>query len=459
MTRIETDSLGSVQVSSSSYWGAQTERALSNFQISGTPTERFPELIVAFAMVKRAAAFANYSLGLLPLHKWQGISFACDRLIAGEHHDQFRLDMIQGGAGTSMNMNANEVIANLAIEKLGGQRGEYALIHPNDDVNKSQSTNDVYPTSARIAILIVYSRLQAEMGSLIAAFGAKSVEFAHVLKLGRTQLQDAVPMSLGQEFRAFATVLKEDLDRGAETGRLLHEVNLGGTAIGTRLNAPERYQELAIEELAKLSGLPVRSADDLIEASWDTGAIVSFSALLKRTAIKLSKIASDLRLLSSGPRGGLGEIALPELQPGSSIMPGKVNPVMPEVMNQVCYEIIGNDVTVSMASEAAQLQLNAMEPVMIYNVLSSIRLLTNAVGSFRDRCVSGIVAFEQKCTEHLDKSVGMAAALVPAIGYDLSAQLAKESLRSGVPLRLLAKQRIDGHDIDQMLSPARIVPL
>lgn len=455
--RIETDSLGTIEVASDSLWGAQTERALRNFQISGIPIAKFPELIISIAMVKRAAAHANYTLGLLPMHKWQGIAFGCDKLIAGEYHDQFRLDMIQGGAGTSTNMNANEVIANLAIEKLGGARGSYSVVHPNDDVNRSQSTNDVYPTSARLAILMAYGHLQKELKRLISTFTDKAKQFDHVLKLGRTQLQDAVPMSLGQEFRAFATVLSEDIERGAEVGSLLHEINLGGTAIGTRINAPKDYQALAIAELTRLSGFSFKSADDLIEASWDTGALISFSALTKRTAVKLSKIASDLRLLSSGPRGGLGEIILPELQPGSSIMPGKINPVIPEVMNQVCYEIVGNDMTVTMASEAAQLQLNAMEPVMIYNVLSSLRILTNAVATFRDRCVCGIEAVEEKCAEHLDRSVGIAAALVPALGYELCAQLAKESLASGVPLRMLAKQYIRGTDVDLILSPERAV--
>lgn len=457
MVRTEVDSLGKIQIRADSYWGAQTERALDNFRISEVPTERFPDLIVALAMVKRAASFANHTLGLLPLHKWQGIAFACDQLIAGHHHDQFKLDMIQGGAGTSLNMNANEVIANIAIEKLGAPKGDYAIVHPNDDINRSQSTNDVYPTSTRLAILTAYSRLQCELTLLIETFREKSLEFRDVIKLGRTQLQDAVPMTLGQEFGAFATVLNEDIARGSETSRLLHEINLGGTAIGTRLNAPKEYQKIAIEELSRLSRFSLRSADDLIEASWDTGALVSMSGVIKRTAIKLSKIASDLRLLSSGPRGGLGEIHLPERQPGSSIMPGKINPVIPEAVNQACYEIVGNDMTVSMASEAAQLQLNAMEPVMVYNVLSSIRVLSNTIATFRERCVRGIRAAPGRCKEHLERSVGMATALVPAVGYDLSAKLAKDALVSGVSLRVLAKERFDGFDIENLLDPRRMI--
>jgi aspartate ammonia-lyase len=456
MTRTEMDSLGEVEISADRYWGAQTERALDNFRISEIPTEKFPDLIVALAMVKRAAAFANHTLGLLQAHKWQAIAFACDQLIAGRYHDQFRLDMIQGGAGTSLNMNANEVIANIAIEKLGASKGDYAVIHPNDDVNRSQSTNDVYPTSTRLAILAAYARLQHELTLLIEAFGEKSLEFRDVMKLGRTQLQDAVPMTLGQEFGAFATVLTEDLARGSETSRLLQEVNLGGTAIGTGLNAPHDYQKIAIHELSRLCRLPLRGADDLIEASWDTGALVSMSGMIKRTAIKLSKIASDLRLLSSGPRGGLGEIHLPERQPGSSIMPGKVNPVIPEVVNQACYEIIGNDMTVSMASEAAQLQLNAMEPVMVYNILSSIRILSNSIVTFRERCVRGITAAPARCEEHLERSVSMATALVPAVGYDLSAKLAKDALASGVSLKALAKERFSGFDIDSLLNLRRM---
>lgn len=457
MTRTEIDSLGEIEIRADSYWGAQTERALDNFRISEIPTERFPDLIVALAMVKRAACFANYTLGLLSLHKWQGIAFACDQLISGCHHDQFKLDMIQGGAGTSLNMNANEVIANIAIEKLGAPKGDYSVIHPNDDVNRSQSTNDVYPTSTRLAVLTAYSRLQCELTLLIEAFKEKSLEFRDIIKLGRTQLQDAVPMTLGQEFGAFATALNEDVARGSETSRLLQEINLGGTAIGTRLNAPKEYQKIAIEELSRLCRFPLRSADDLIEASWDTGALVSMSGVIKRTAIKLSKIASDLRLLSSGPRGGLGEIHLPERQPGSSIMPGKVNPVIPEVVNQACYEIVGNDMTISMASEAAQLQLNAMEPVMVYNVLSSIRILSNTIATFRERCVRDIGAAPERCKEHLERSVGMATALVPAVGYDLSAKLAKDALASGVSLRVLAKERFGSFDIENLLNPRGMI--
>lgn len=457
MPRIETDSLGSVEIAEDKYWGAQTERAIHNFQISGIVAARFPDLIVALAMVKRAAGFANYTIGLLPLHKWQAIGYACDELIAGSYHDQFQLDMIQGGAGTSMNMNANEVIANIAIEKLGGHKGDYSIVHPNDDVNRSQSTNDVYPTSARLAILISFRRLQDELESLIATFREKSFEFRDIIKLGRTQLQDAVPMTLGQEFGAFATTLNEDVERGRETSGLLHEINLGGTAIGTRLNAPKEYQKIAIAELSRLCRFSMQSADDLIEASWDTGALVSMSSVIKRTAIKLSKIASDLRLLSSGPRGGLGEIVLPERQPGSSIMPGKINPVIPEGVNQACYEIVGNDVTISMASEAGQLQLNAMEPVMIYNLLSSIQILTNTIATFRERCVRDIVAAPERCRENLEKSVGMVTALVPAVGYDLSAQLAKDALASGVSLKSLARERFKNFDVDSLLNPRRMI--
>ncbi|MBU0811376.1 MAG: aspartate ammonia-lyase, partial [Gammaproteobacteria bacterium] len=357
--RLEKDLLGSLDVPADAYYGIQTLRAVRNFHLSGVPLSHFPKLVVALAMVKQAAADANRELGHLSGAKHTAISQACAHLIRGEHHDQFVVDMIQGGAGTSTNMNANEVIANLALEYMGHAKGEYRHLHPNNDVNMAQSTNDAYPTAIRLGLLLGHDTLLASLDSLVQAFAGKSGEFAHILKMGRTQLQDAVPMTLGQEFRAFATTLGEDLEHlRLIAPQLLVEVNLGGTAIGTGINADPSYQALAVQRLATISGHPLKPAADLIEATSDMGAFVTFSSMLKRLAVKLSKICNDLRLLSSGPRTGINEINLPPRQPGSSIMPGKVNPVIPEAVNQVAFEVIGNDLALTMAAEAGQLQLN-----------------------------------------------------------------------------------------------------
>jgi aspartate ammonia-lyase len=377
--RMERDSLGEYPVHTDALFGVHTARARDNFRISGLPLSQFPELVISLAMVKKAAATANAKLGVLPQDKYAAILKACDALLEGRYHDHFVVDMMQGGAGTSTNMNANEVIANLALEAMGLKRSEYQHLHPNDDVNKSQSTNDVYPTALRLAILMNMPDLTREHQRLCDAFEKKAIEFDGIAKLGRTQLQDAVPMTLGQEFRSFAITIAEDIDRLQEVSQLLLEVNLGGTAIGTGVNTPDSYGPLAISELAAISGFQLRSALNLVEASSDLGAFVTFSGILKRVAVKLSKICNDLRLLSSGPRSGLGEIRLPAVQAGSSIMPGKVNPVIPEVVNQVAYQVIGNDLTVTMAAEAGQLQLNAMEPIAILNILQSIRILKSAM--------------------------------------------------------------------------------
>lgn len=433
-TRIERDSLGEFKVPANVLYGVHTARALENFRISGLPVSQFPELVRALAMVKKAAAAANTKLGALPAEKCTAIQTACDALLAGEHHAHFAVDMMQGGAGTSTNMNANEVIANLALEHLGHAKGDYQYLHPNDDVNRSQSTNDVYPTALRLAILMSMPNLTHEHQRLCDAFEAKAAQFDDVPKLGRTQLQDAVPMTLGQEFRSFANTIEEDIERLHDVSQLLFEVNLGGTAIGTGLNTPEGYGPVAVDELAAISGFPLRPARNLVEASSDLGAFVAYSGILRRVAVKLSKICNDLRLLSSGPRSGLGEIRLPAVQAGSSIMPGKVNPVIPEVVNQVAYQVIGNDLTVTMAAEAGQLQLNAMEPIAILNILQSIRILTSAMACLTDRCITGIEAEPDRCAYLLENSMALATSLVPVIGYERAAQVAKHALAQGLSI-------------------------
>jgi aspartate ammonia-lyase len=443
--RIEQDSLGPVEVPSAAYYGAQTARAIGNFPISGISVGHFPAFVRALALVKKAAARANARLGDLPCHKAKVIEAACDDVIAGRLSSEFPVDVFQGGAGTSTNMNINEVIANRALERLGFPRGRYDIIHPNDDVNLSQSTNDVYPTAIRLAILFSEGALQAALESLAQEFHGKGQQFADVMKLGRTQLQDAVPMTLGQEFQAFATTLREDVARLGELARFFAEVNLGGTAIGTGINTDPKYQAIVVEELARLSGLPLIPASNLIEACWDTGAFVLFSGMLKRTATKLSKICNDLRLLSSGPRGGLNEINLPALQLGSSIMPGKVNPVAPELVNQIAFQVIGADLTVTLAAEAGQLQLNVMEPVIAYNILQSLMLLTNGIEMLRTKCVAGITANAERCRHHLEASTALATALTPVIGYERAARLTKEVLASGRTIRAVLAEQLDIH--------------
>ncbi len=442
--RTEHDSLGPHEVPADALYGIHSVRARENFTISGVLLSDFPELISALAMVKKAAANANRMLGVLPAAKATVISRACDAVIAGDHHDAFIVDMVQGGAGTSTNMNANEVIANLALKALGHALGDYRHLHPNDDVNKSQSTNDVYPTALRLAVLQNMGTLTAEHRRLRDAFEAKAAEFDGIPKVGRTQLQDAVPMTLGQEFRSFANTIDEDIDRLQDVSKLLLEVNLGGTAIGTGVNTPANYTDVAVAQLTRISGFPLRPARNLVEASSDLGAFVAFSGILKRVAVKLSKICNDLRLLSSGPRCGLGEIRLPAVQAGSSIMPGKVNPVIPEVVNQVAFQVIGNDLTVTMAAEAGQLQLNAMEPIAIFNILQSIRILKRAMACLSDRCIVGIEADEDRCNMLLENSLALATALVPRIGYEEAARVAKHALKEGLSVpKALAELGID----------------
>ena len=462
--RIELDSLGPVAVPAEAYYGAQTARAMENFRISGTPICHYPELIRALATIKLAAARANRQLGDLSQEKYAAIEQACLEIMDGKLDDQFPLDVFQGGAGTSTNMNVNEVIANRGLEILGMPRGHYGTLHPNNDVNLSQSTNDVYPTAIRLALLMSYSGLSAALERLAAAFDAKGAEFAHVIKLGRTQLQDAVPMTLGQELQAFAVTLREDVQRLEETSRLMLEVNLGGTAIGTGITADPAYAAIVVHQLGILTNRPFVVSQNLIEACWDTGAFVFFSAMLKRTAVKLSKIANDLRLLSSGPRGGIGEISLPAQQPGSSIMPGKVNPVIPEVVNQVAFHVIGADLTVTLASEAGQLQLNAMEPVIVFSLLQSISLLRNAIDTLTDKCVVGITANVDTCRRNLEAGTALATGLVSLIGYERAAQMAKEILATGKTLRELLAEDPDlpnelieqVFDLDALTRPSRL---
>jgi aspartate ammonia-lyase len=457
-SRTETDSLGSVEVPFDAYWGVHTARALENFPISKRPISVYPDLIIALASVKQAAARANRDVGVLNGEKAGWIDQACQRIIDGEFHDQFIVGVIQGGAGTSTNMNANEVIANVALEIAGYPKGRYDILHPIDDVNRSQSTNDTYPTALKISLAFTLKTLLAELELLRQAFGRKAEEFHGVLKVGRTQMQDAVPMTLGQEFHGFATTLGEDHARLTETIWLLSEINLGATAIGTGITADPGYAVSAVRHLNEITGLSLESAPDLIESTSDAGAFMSFSGSLKRSAIKLSKICNDLRLLSSGPQAGLGEINLPPRQAGSSIMPGKVNPVIPEAVNQVAYAIAGTDVTVTMAAEAGQLQLNAFEPVIAHSLLQSIVWLRQACWTLRVNCVDGITANVERLDAMVASSVGVITALIPHIGYTAAATLAKEALATGRPVADLVVEGglMTRHDVERHLAPSRL---
>ena len=451
-TRTEHDLLGDAAVPASALWGIHTMRAVENFPITGVPVGHFPELVRALALVKLAAARANRRLGYLPTQKAEAIERACLMIAEqGLYHDQFVVDAVQGGAGTSTNMNANEVIANVALETMGHPLGTYAVLHPNDDVNMAQSTNDAYPTALRLSVIFGTEPLIAALDDLAFAFKAKAVEFSDVLKMGRTQLQDAVPMTVGQEFDAFHATLKEDVARLREIVALFREISLGATAIGTGINTDPRYATLAVEELARAARQPLVLASNLIEATSDMGAFVLFSGLLKRVAVKLSKISNDLRLLSSGPRTGIGELRLPAMQAGSSIMPGKVNPVIPEVVNQVAYLVIGHDLTITMCAEGGQLQLNAFEPTIGYCVLSSLRMLTAAIDTLTKRCVEGIEVDRDRCESLVRGSIGVVTALVPAIGYEAASRVARRALREGRAVAdivleegLLTAERLNG---------------
>jgi len=453
--RIEKDLLGTLAVAEHCYYGIQTQRALDNFDLSGIPISHFPELVTALAMVKCASAQANNDFGLLDDEKTEAIEKACSEIISGRWHEQFVVDLIQGGAGTSTNMNANEVIANRALELLGYERGDYDRLHPNNDVNCSQSTNDVYPTAVRLALIFTCRKFNGAIATLCAAMNEKAQEFQDVLKMGRTQLQDAVPMTLGQEFQAFAVTLAEDISRIDEIAHLLSEVNLGGTAIGTGINTPRGYSEIAVDRLSRVAGLPMTAASNLVEATSDMGAFVLLSGMLKRVAVKLSKICNDLRLLSSGPRTGFNEIALPAMQPGSSIMPGKVNPVIPEAVNQVAYQVIGNDLAVTMAAEAGQLQLNAMEPLITCKLLESMQILSKAMDMLGQRCISGIIANRGQCERYVHGSIGIVTAVNPYIGYENATRIARRALqeeRSVVEL-ILEEGLLCEAELERILSP------
>ncbi|WP_342743682.1 aspartate ammonia-lyase [Desulfuromusa kysingii] len=452
--RLEHDLLGERKVSNNCYYGVQTLRAKENFAMTGIPISSTPSMIIALAYVKKAAALTNLELGLLNTKTAKAISEACDQLIDGQHHDQFVVDVFQGGAGTSTNMNANEVIANLALEILGEEKGDYRHCHPNNDVNCSQSTNDVYPTAFRIALHLELKKLLDSMRVLQQSFAQKGTEFADVLKMGRTQLQDAVPMTLGQEFAAYATTTGADINQVVEAQKLIHEINLGATAIGTGLNSPPDYTKKVTECLRTLTGIPLKSSADLVAATWDTGDYIQVSGTLKRFAIKLSKICNDLRLLSSGPRAGFNEINLPKMQPGSSIMPGKVNPVIPEVVNQIAYQVAGADLTIAMASENGQLQLNVMEPVIAYNLFQSILLLNRACLTLSEKCIVGITANREHCQELVSRSIGIVTALNPCIGYENASAVAKEALENGrsVYELILEKHLLSKEKLDEILS-------
>ena len=437
-TRLEHDFLGELPIPTDAYYGIQTLRALENFHITGIPIKVEPLFVQALAFVKKAAALTNKELGVLDPAVADAIARACDRVASGEFDNQFLTDMIQGGAGTSVNMNANEVIANVALELMGHQKGDYQYCHPNNDVNCSQSTNDAYPTAFRIALNNKLAGYRDTLAQLADAFFAKGQEFHNVLKMGRTQLQDAVPMSMGDEFNAFATNLREELLRIDDSRRLIAEINMGATAIGTGINTPPGYAGLVTQYLRQLTGLDLSLAGDLIEATYDTGAYVQLSGVLKRTAVKLSKICNDLRLLSSGPRCGINEINLPALQPGSSIMPGKVNPVVPEVVNQTAFYVIGADLTVTMAAEAGQLQLNVMEPVISFALFTSISYMTNACRTLRDKCVLGITANVTHAANMVYNSIGIVTQLNPVLGYETAASIAKEALATGKSVHDLA---------------------
>ena len=458
-TRREHDLLGERDVPYENYYGIQTMRALENFEISRIPLSQFPALIKSLAMVKMAAASANRDLKLLQTPVAGAIIAACTEIINGKHQAQFVVDLIQGGAGTSTNMNANEVIANRALEIMGYERGMYKYCHPNNHVNMTQSTNDVYPTALKIAFIYSNRELVEVLRLLVEAFRTKANEFTHILKMGRTQLQDAVPMTLGQEFEAWAQTLSEEIDRLEANAQLFLEVNMGGTAIGTGINADPEFANLALGYLREITSLPVTLAPNLVEETQDTGAFVMYSSAIKRLAVKLSKIANDLRLLSSGPRAGLGEIVLPPMQPGSSIMPGKVNPVIPEVVNQIAFKVIGNDLTVTLAAETGQLELNVMEPVIAQAIFESIEMLKNGMKTLKYRCVDGITANEAVCRRHVKKSIGIITALVPVLGYETCSALAREALEGGRGVYELVLERslLSKDELDDLLDPEKMV--
>jgi aspartate ammonia-lyase len=455
MTRHEHDLIGDRDVPADAYFGVHTVRAVENFPITGTPISIYPDLVRSLASIKLAAARANQELGLLDASRAGAIVEACEEIRAGRLHDQFVIDVIQGGAGTSTNMNANEVIANRALELMGHAKGQYQLLHPNEHVNMSQSTNDVYPTALKIAAYAGVMRLVDAMAYLRAAFEQKAEEFKDIVKMGRTQLQDAVPMTLGQEFSTYAVMLGEDEQRLKEAVLLICEINMGATAIGTGINAHPDYAAVVCRHLREGTGIPLVTAANLIEATQDCGSFVQLSGVLKRVAVKLSKTCNDLRLLSSGPRVGLGEINLPPMQAGSSIMPGKVNPVIPEVVNQIAFEVIGNDVTISFAAEAGQLQLNAFEPIIAHSLFKSVTHLRAGCLTLADRCVAGITANREHLRAGVDRSIGIVTALNPYIGYVNATAVAQAALASGRSVYDLVLERklLTREELDRIMQP------
>lgn len=463
--RVESDLLGELQVPAEAYYGVQTQRAINNYKISGKHMCDYPEYVKAIAYVKLAAAEANHELGQLPDDVADAMCRACREIIDGKFHENFVTDMVQGGAGTSVNMNANEVIANRALELMGYEKGDYQHCWPNDHCNCGQSTNDVYPTTIRLTFIEMNKQLVAALERLVASFRKKGEEFKNNIKMGRTQLQDAVPMTSGQEFTAFANTLEEEIGNLNRNVELMLEINMGATAIGTGLNAVPGYAELCTKKLAELTGENFTLGKDLVEATPDTGDYVSYSGALKRLAVKLSKICNDLRLMASGPRCGLHEINLPPMAPGSSIMPGKVNPVIPEVTNQTCFKVIGNDTTVMIAAEAGQLQLNVMEPVITQCIIESQTWLGRAMDTLRERCVDGITVDAEHNAETVRNSIGIVTALNPYIGYKNSTKIAKEALETGASVydlvlrdKILTKEKLDAIlDPKHMLDPEDVI--
>ncbi len=451
--RVETDSIGKKNIDQQAYYGVQTLRAFENFKISGRTINA--QMIKALAYVKKASAITNEAVGLLDYEKMNAITSACDEILKGELHDSFIVDPIQGGAGTSMNMNANEVIANRGLELLGHAKGEYRYLHPNDHVNYGQSTNDVIPTAGKIATIFLIDELIVELTNICKTLELKAIEFKDVLKMGRTQMQDAVPIRLGQEFAAYALAVERDIKRLKYIRQELMVVNLGGTAIGTGINADEEYVKQVVPTLAKLTNLPLIQAIDLVDATQNLDIFTMVSAIVKNSAISLSKVANDLRLMSSGPKTGFGEISLPAKQNGSSIMPGKVNPVIPEVVNQVAFNIMGNDATISLAVESGQLELNAFEPIIFYKLFESISTLTHAVNTFNDNCIVGITANQSRCQHLVEHSVGVITALCPHIGYQKAADIAKEAIHTGATVKSLIKRDnlLSTESIDIILNP------
>ena len=458
-TRSEHDLLGDREVPNEVYYGVQTLRAIENFMISGVTLNFHPVIIQALAMVKMAAAKTNNELGLLSKPVTDAIVQACSEIINGKLHTHFIVDMIQGGAGTSTNMNANEVIANRALEILGYEKGEYKYCHPNNHVNLSQSTNDAYPTSVKIALILANRTLTEVLKELIQSFHDKAKEFSHIIKMGRTQLQDAVPMTMGQEFEAYAVTLGEEVERLEQNVKLFLEVNMGATAIGTGINSHPDYSKKVVSHLRDITKMEIVLANNLVEATQDTGAFVMYSSAVKRLAVKLSKICNDLRLLSSGPRTGINEINLPPMQPGSSIMPGKINPVIPEVVNQIAFKVIGNDLTVTLAAEAGQLQLNVFEPIIVESLFESIEMLKNGMMTLKQKCVDGITVNEERCRSLVENSIGLVTALNPVLGYETSTQLAKEALdkNKGVYDLVLEKKLLSKAELDDLLKPENMI--